>query len=210
MIEWPLLWREFITLFVVIDPIGSVPVFLYATASVPAKFHRQFAIRAVLIATIVLFTFLIGGQVLLEALGMRLGAFQIAGGLILFLFALSMIFGESKPSTEIHEAEKGDLSSAVFPLAMPSIASPGAMLGVVILTDNHRTSVLDQVVTGGLLAVVLLFCLFLLLIAGHVHRIIGITGAAVISRVMGIILATIAIDSILQGLEVLGVITLKV
>ena len=202
------LMREFITLFVVIDPIGSVPVFLFATAAVPARLHRAFALRAVLIAAAVLMGFLAGGQFLLEALGLRLGTFQIAGGIVLFLFALSMIFGESKPEREIVEAENEDLSGAVFPMAMPSIASPGAMLAVVILTDNHRTSLADQAITAALLLAVLAITFVFLLLAGRIQRMIGSTGASVISRIMGIILATVAVDSVLAGLDVLGVLSL--
>ena len=208
-------FREFITLFVVIDPVGSIPVFLFAVQSVPTHLHRRFAMRAILIAAIVLMAFLIGGQVVLETIGLRLGSFQIAGGLVLFLFALTMVFGESKPSQEIAEAEHdlGDgahdhLSGAVFPLAMPSIASPGAMLAIVILTDNQSSSVPEQVLTGVLLVAVLLITLGLLLAAGMIYRVIGSTGASVISRVMGLILATIAIDSILNGMSDLGLLAI--
>lgn len=209
MFDWSSIVKDFITIFVVIDPIGSLPVFLYATTGVPAHLHKRFAIRAVVIAAIVLMAFLIGGQFLLEALGLRLGAFQIAGGLILLLFALQMIFGDSKPSSEIKAAEKDHLSGAVFPLAMPSIASPGAMLGVVILTDNYRYSIPEQAVTATILLIVLGLTLLLLLLASRIHKIIGATGASVVSRVMGIVLATIAIDSMLAGLEVVGAINLS-
>lgn len=209
MIDWSSILKDFITIFVVIDPIGSLPVFLYATAHVPAHLHKRFAIRAVIISAIVLMAFLIGGQFLLEALGLRLGAFQIAGGLILLLFALQMIFGDSKPASEIKAAEKDHLSGAVFPLAMPSIASPGAMLGVVILTDNYRYSIPEQAVTATILLIVLGLTLLLLLLASRIHKIIGATGASVVSRVMGIVLATIAIDSMLAGLEVVGAINLS-
>lgn len=203
------LFREFITLFVVIDPIGSVPVFLFATANVPPRLHRAFALRAVVIAGIVLIAFLAGGQYVLEALGLRLGTFQVAGGIVLFLFALTMIFGESKPVSEIEEAESEDLSGAVFPMAMPSIASPGAMLAVVILTDNHKIQVAEQVVIGGLLLGVLVFTFVMLLLAGRIQRLIGSTGASVVSRVMGIILATVAVDSVLAGLATLGVLSMN-
>ena len=204
-VDWPSLTREFVTLFVVIDPIGTVPVYLYAVSSVPRHLHRRFALRAVVIATLVLLLFLAGGQVVLETLGLRLGSFQIAGGIILFLFALSMIFGESKPEREIEEAERDHLSGAVFPLAMPSIASPGAMLAVVILTRNESNTLAEQTVTAGLLLLVLLLTLALLLAASVVHRLIGNTGASVISRVMGIVLATIAVDAILGGFDVLDI-----
>ncbi|MCA0872354.1 MarC family protein [Seohaeicola saemankumensis] len=201
--------REFITLLVVIDPIGTVPVFLYAAAGVPTRLHARFALTGVLVAAAVLAFFLIAGQLLLEAIGLRLGAFQIAGGIVLFLFALTMIFGESKPRREIEEAESEDLSGAVFPLAMPSIASPGAILAVVILTDNHSTAIGEQAVTGAVLLVVLGLTFVLLLLASRIHRLIGDTGASVVSRVMGLILATVAVDAVLQGLEQVGVLSLS-
>lgn len=203
--EWSDLAKELVTLFVVIDPIGSIPVFLFAVQNVPSRLHRRFAIHAVIIAALVLTAFLVGGQVLLETLGLRLGSFQIAGGVVLFIFAMTMIFGDSKPSREIEEAGRDHLAGAVFPLAMPSIASPGAMLAIVILTDNSTESFSDQAVTAGLLMIVLLFTLILLLAASVVHRVIGATGASVISRVMGIVLATIAVDAILGGFDALGV-----
>ena len=129
-LDWPSIIRELITLFVVIDPVGSLPVFYFATATVPAALHWRFALRAVAVATVVLMLFLVAGQLVLEALGLRFGSFQIAGGIILFLFAMSMIFGDAKPAREIEEAERDHLAGAVFPLAMPSIASPGAMLAM--------------------------------------------------------------------------------
>lgn len=200
--------REFVTLLVVIDPIGSVPVYLFAVQSVPRHLHTRFAIRGVVVATAVLLAFLIAGQLLLETLGLRIGSFQVAGGIILFLFALTMIFGESKAKREIEEAERDHLAGAVFPLAMPSIASPGAMLAIVVLTDNHTEPLTDQILTAALLIGVLLITLAVLLLAGKVHRLIGNTGASIISRVMGIILATIAVDAVLGGLDSLGVLEL--
>ncbi|MCG7622451.1 MarC family protein [Epibacterium sp. Ofav1-8] len=210
---WPFgiqdLIREFITLFVVIDPVGSIPVFLFATAAVPQRLHRSFALRAVLVSALVLGLFLVLGQIILEGIGLRLGAFQIAGGIVLFLFALSMIFGETKAASEIKEAESEDLSGAVFPLAIPSIASPGAILAVVILTDNHSTGIVEQAMTAGVLALVLVVTFVLLLLASKIQRWIGQTGVSVISRVMGLILATVAVDAVLQGLEQMGVLALS-
>ncbi|SFN09699.1 multiple antibiotic resistance protein [Thioclava dalianensis] len=200
--------REFVTLLVVVDPIGTLPVFYFATRHVPDKLHWRFALRAVLIATVVLAFFLIFGQIVIEAIGLRLGSFQIAGGIVLFLFAMTMIFGEGKSAREIEEAERDHLSGAVFPLAIPSIASPGAMLAIVILTDNHRNTISDQIMTGALLLAVLLVTLALLLAAKPLKRLIGNTGANVVSRVMGIILATVAVDSVLSGLQALGVLSL--
>ncbi|NHM19342.1 MarC family protein [Tritonibacter mobilis] len=210
---WPFVFqdlvREFITLFVVIDPVGTIPVFLFATAAVPQRLHRSFALRAVLVSALVLGLFLVLGQIILEGIGLRLGAFQIAGGIILFLFALSMIFGETKAASEIKEAENEDLSGAVFPLAIPSIASPGAILAVVILTDNHSTGVMEQAMTAVVLLFVLAITFVLLLLASKIQKLIGQTGVSVISRVMGLILATVAVDAVLQGLEQMGVLALS-
>lgn len=208
MIDVTAILRELVTLFVVIDPIGTLPVFYFATAGVPRALHWKIALRAVVVAWCVLLAFLVAGQFLLESLGLRLGSFQIAGGIVLFLFAMTMIFGESKPEREIGEAGRDHLSGAVFPLAMPSIASPGAMLAIVVLTDNHRHAVTEQVVTAGLLTVVLLMTLGLLLLASQLKKVLGQTGASVISRVMGIILATVAVDAVLGGLDAVGVLTL--
>mgnify|MGYP003644730649 FL=1 len=201
--------REFVTLFVVIDPVGTIPVFLYAAARAPRHLHRRIALRATLIAGLVLLAFLVGGQFLLEGLGLRFGSFQIAGGIVLFLFALSMIFGDSKSDNEISAAGRDPMAGAVFPLAMPSIASPGAMLAIVVLTDNHSQTVTEQLITAGVLVLVLGITLALLLAATVIHKLIGNTGARVISRVMGIILATIAVDSIMGGLDALGVLSLE-
>ncbi len=207
--DWVGLAREFITLFVVIDPVGSIPVFLFAAAGIPISLYRKFAIRAVAIAGLVLFAFLIGGQFMLEILGLRFGSFQIAGGIILFLFAMTMIFGDSKPTREIADAGGDPLAGAVFPLAMPSIASPGAMLAIVVLTDNRSQSISEQAVTGGLLILVLLLTLLCLLGATFIYRVIGKTGVSVISRMMGIILATIAVDAVLVGFDTLGVFSVE-
>ncbi|PKP69431.1 MAG: MarC family transcriptional regulator [Alphaproteobacteria bacterium HGW-Alphaproteobacteria-4] len=201
--------RELIILFVVIDPIGTLPVFFFATRDVPEHLHWRFALRAVLVAGAVLFFFLIAGQLLLEGIGLRLGSFQIAGGVVLFLFAMTMVFGEAKPAREIEEAERDHMAGAVFPLAIPSIASPGAMLAVVILTDNHRNTLSDQAMTGVLLFLILLATLAILLLARPIKRLIGNTGANIVSRVMGIILATVAVDSVMSGFEALGVLELQ-
>ena len=209
MLDWSTLLREFVTLFVVIDPIGTLPVFLFATAGVPVALHRRMAVRAVLVATLVLLGFLIAGQLVFEALGLRLGSFQVAGGLILFLFALTMIFGDTKPAREIEEAERDHMAGAVFPLAMPSIASPGAMLAIVILTENDSNPVAEQVLTAVMLLLVLLITLGILMAAPRIHRLIGATGVSVISRIMGILLATVAVDAVLGGLDALGVLTLS-
>lgn len=191
---------QFVVLWAVIDPIGSVPVYLAKTIGLSIEDRRKIAAKAVLIATGILVFFLIAGQYLLEAMQIPLSAFQIAGGLVLFLFALTMIFGESKPEQEIRlSASLSEL--AVYPLAVPSIASPGAMMAVVLLTDNHRVSFTDQFITTLIMLLVLLLTYLLFLAANNIQRWIGNTGAAVISRVMGLILAAVAVNNVLLGIK---------
>ncbi|MGL4467602.1 MAG: MarC family protein, partial [Plesiomonas shigelloides] len=135
-----------------------------------------------------------------EAMQIPLSAFQTAGGLVLLLFALTMIFGESKPEQEMQmDYDISDL--AVFPIAVPSIASPGAMMAVVMLTDNHRYSLIDQALTALVMLGVLLITYLLLRSASRIQKVIGRTGASVISRVMGLILAAVAVNNLLVGLR---------
>ncbi|HAS8361409.1 TPA: MarC family protein [Vibrio vulnificus] len=200
-----ILITQFVVLWAVIDPVGSVPVYLSQTQHLTAKQRRLVALKAVGISAGVLLFFLIAGQMLLEAMQIPLPAFQAAGGLVLLLFALSMIFGESKPEQEQKLGEELDKSAladlAVYPLAIPSIASPGAMMAVVMLTDNHRYSFTDQAMTAAVMMAVLLITLVLLLGANTIQKWIGNVGAAIISRVMGLILAAVALNNLLQGIK---------
>lgn len=191
---------QFVVLWAVIDPIGSIPVYLAKTIGLSPEDRRKIARNAILISVGILLFFLLLGQWLLDAMQIPLSAFQIAGGLVLLLFALSMIFGESKPDQEIKM--KSSLSElAVYPLAVPSIASPGAMMAVVLLTDNHRYSLTDQVITTGIMLTVLAVTYVLLLLANRIQHLIGYAGAAIISRVMGLILSAVAVNNILVGLR---------
>ncbi len=205
------LFEEFVTLWVVIDPIGTVPVFVAVTARLGAAEGKKIALHAALIAASVLLFFLVVGQFLLDALGISLQAFQIAGSIVLFLFALTMIFGPSKPEEEMERADASTAqdSPAVFPLAVPSLASPGAMLAIVMLTDNHRFSIPEQAVTAGIMLSVCAVAFLLMLAAGPILKIIGMNGAAIVSRVMGLILAAVAVDNVIAAvIELLRTTTL--
>lgn len=199
------IFEQFVTLWVVIDPIGTIPVFVAVTAGIEAKKRTGVAIQAAVLAICVLMFFLLAGQFLIDALGISLPAFQIAGGLILFLFALTMIFGDSKPKQEIkkhdtdHDTDEEQDNPAVFPLAVPSLASPGAMLAVVLLTDNNRFSFAEQAVTAGILVAVVGFALVFMLLASPILKLIGTSGAAIVSRVMGMILAAVAVDNVISA-----------
>ena len=191
---------QFVVLWAVIDPIGSIPVYLTKTVGLSVEYRRKIARKSVMISAGILIFFLIAGQALLEAMQIPLTAFQIAGGLVLLLFALTMIFGEGKPEQEIKLSSNLN-ELAVYPLAVPSIASPGAMMAIVLLTDNHRFSLFDQTMTTLIMLSVLLITYLLFLAANRIQRWIGNTGAAVISRVMGLILAAVAINNMLVGIR---------
>ncbi len=201
--KWEDILKDFIYLWAVIDPIGSIPVFMAVTSGYSRAAQRNIAFRAIITAGLVLILFAVGGQVLLDELEIPLSAFQIAGGLVLFLFALTMIFGESKPEAEIEESHKVDShqSKAVYPLAIPSIASPGAMMAIVLITDNHRFDIGQQLTATMTMLAVLLITLLLLLLAGPIQKVIGASGASVVSRIGGLILASVAVDSVLSGIK---------
>lgn len=190
----------FIFFFAVIDPIGSIPVFISATNGFNEKEKRSTAFKAVLVSALVLLFFIVVGELILDAINIPLSAFQIAGGIVLFLFALTMIFGDSKPESEI-KTIKNTTQTAIFPMSMPSIASPGAMLAVVLLTKNSEFSIWEQFQSSLLLIGVLIIVLVLLLLATKVHKIIGDAGASIISRVMGLILSAVAVANIIDGIK---------
>ena len=124
----------FIFFFAVIDPIGTVPVFIAVTSGFDREAKRKIAFQSVLVSAGILLFFVVAGEIILTAIDIPLAAFQVAGGLVLFLFAITMIFGESKPEEELKMAAGGS-DTAIFPLAVPSIASPGAMLAAVLLAN---------------------------------------------------------------------------
>lgn len=190
----------FIFFFAVIDPIGTVPVFIAVTRNEDERSKRRIAIRAILISSAILTFFVIAGELILDAMDIPLPAFQIAGGIVLFLFALTMIFGDSKPEEEIGMVKEGS-ELAVFPLSVPSIASPGAMLAAVMLTENARYSIMEQGQTLIAMYAVLLVAFVLMLLATRIYRIVGDSGASIISRVMGLILASVATASALDGIK---------
>lgn len=187
-------------LIAVIDPLGSVPVYLEATKHFDSIHKRKIAVRASFVAFGVLLFFIVLGQLILEGMQVSLEAFSISGGVILFLFALTMIFGEGKPETEKHHI-KDYKHVTIFPMAIPSIASPGAIMAVVLLTDNQHYTFVEQLLTAILVFVVIIITMFILLGAERVQKKIGEYGITVISKIMGLILASYAVQSILSGLK---------
>jgi len=189
---------EFITLFVVIDPFGASGTFLAVTTGYTPATKRKLAALSVVVAFAVLLFFIVLGQIIVEAMGISLRAFQIAGGIVLFLFATWMILGEVKEVST--SGDSSAMALAVYPIAIPAIAGPGTMLTVILLTDNDRFSVTEQAMTTLVVAAVLLVQYVLLLAAEQVSRVIGKSGANVIRRVMGMILASVAVNAVLTAL----------
>ena len=190
--------EDLITLFVVLDPIGSIPIFLNATARLDPRYRRKVALVAVFVALLVLMLFLYCGQYALEAMHISIPAFRIAGAAVLFVFALQMIFGGHHSSGSA-QARRTPTEVAIFPVAMPGIASPGALLAVVLLTDNDRFSLREETLTAGLTVAVLVLVLIILLLAARIQRYLGAAGIMVITQIMGLVLAAFSVQQILDG-----------
>jgi multiple antibiotic resistance protein len=191
--------ESFVTLFVVLDPVGSVPIFLNATTRLAPAERRKVALIAVLVSLGVLMLFLYLGQYLLEEMHIGIPAFRIAGAAILFVFALRMIFSGHHNGASA-EVTRSAAEVAVFPVAMPGIASPGALCAVVLLTDNNRYSLGEETMTAGLTIGVLVIVLAALLLATRIDRLLGSAGISVITQIMGLILASFAVQQMLVGM----------
>lgn len=194
--------EQFVILFIIMNPIGIVPIFIAETARFEPAERRKIAIQAALVAAGVLLFFIATGQFLIEAMGISLPAFQIAGGIVLLLFALTMIFGSPSSTAETDGAGKPgqEVSPAIFPIGVPALAGPGSMLAVVLLTDNNRFAIEEQAVTAVLMLVVIAIAGLMMMAAGPILKVIRTGGAAIISRVMGLILASIATNNVIEAI----------
>ena len=189
--------RDALMLWTTIDPIGTLSLFAALTAGLTEEMRKRTALKATLYATTILVGSIVIGQILLGGLGIQLISLQIAGGIILFLFGLQMIFGTAGQTSP--QAEQ-DHDLAVFPLAVPSIASPGAIMAIIVLTDNHMYSVPTQAGTTLILLIILGVTYLFMLAATPILRVIGINGAAILVRVMGMILAALSVELVLSAL----------
>ena len=190
--------KDVAVLFATVDPIGSVLVFVALTQKLSEPERRRVALRSVLIAGGILLGFMALGQLLLNAMHISLHSFQIAGAIFLFVFGAQLTFGQGN-HTSLSPEPGHDIS--VFPLALPAIASPGALAAAVVLTNSDVYSIPMQGLTVVALALVLAVTYVLLFFATLVHRILGNSGAAVIIRVMGLILASLAVEMLAQALK---------
>jgi multiple antibiotic resistance protein len=194
----------FTTFFATIGPIDVAAVFAALTASGTAAHRRSMAIKGTLIAAVILLLFALGGDKILGYLGISLAALRTAGGILLLLIAIDMVFarssgGVSTTADESLEAQaKADIS--VFPLATPLIAGPGAMGAAILLMANTGSDVLLELAVIGAMLGVLLLTFILLIGASQVHKLLGVTGLHVVTRVFGVLLSALAVQFIFNGI----------
>ncbi len=196
----------FVTLFLVIDPIGLLPMFISLTYGRGAA-RFSIALRACLIGIGILAIFgLVGGK-LLEFIGISLPAFRISGGLLLFLIAVEMLFNKRGQRRSEQQEDKSTDDPSVFPLATPLIAGPGAMAAMILLASNMKgdTSATLIVMAAMVSVIVLVFMGFLM--GSAVERLMGKVGINVITRLMGMLLAALSVQFVVDGLKGLGVFT---
>jgi multiple antibiotic resistance protein len=196
--------KDFATLWTTIDPIGNVALFAGLTAGLTRAQRHWTALRGVIYATIILVAAGTVGQAILDAIGIHMHSLKVAGGIILFLFGVQMLFGKMDAKTDRSPSPEEGRDLAVFPLAVPSIAGPGAMMAVIVLTDNDVYTVPQRIETGIVLLVVLFLTYLLLLFSDAILRVIGRQGASVLVRVMGLILCSLAVEIVLTALGVGG------
>ena len=194
-----------ITFFVVIDPPGCAPIYAGLSSGASPLQRRSMAIRAVGVASAILFVFALFGEKLLHGLGISLASFRIAGGIMLFLIALEMVFEkrtqrrEDRAAEVAADPEADDVS--IFPMAMPMIAGPGSIATVMLLMARTNGIQATAVVLAAM-ATILLLTLVALLAAGPLMRLLGTRIEAVITRLLGVLLAALAVQFVMDGLQV--------
>lgn len=197
--------RTFVVLFVVVDPIGLAPIFAALTQGGTTTYCRKMALKGTALAALILLVVVATGDAILNWLEVGLPAFRIAGGILLFLLAIDMVFARQSglrgtTQEEQQEAQrKNDVS--VFPLAFPLIAGPGAITIILLTTARGHPDIRLYLSVLSVLAIVLLLTLGSLLMAPHIGRLLGETGANVISRLLGLVLAALAVQFVLDGVH---------
>lgn len=197
--------NAFVTLFVTIDPIGILPIFLGLTAAGSRHYQVRMALVGSLIATLILLLFALAGEWLLEKFGISLPAFRVAGGLLLFLIALEMLFSrrterrQRNAQIDHDTPEPEDISA--FPLGIPLICGPGAIASIMLLTSQHPGNWTAQATVIGAMLAVMALCVGLLLLAIVLHRYISRTLTDIVTRLLGMLLAALAVQYLFDGLR---------
>jgi multiple antibiotic resistance protein len=200
----------FVTFFVLIDAVGVAPIFASLTARGSGAYRRSMAVRSVIVATIILFLFAFGGAWLLGALHISLEAFRAAGGALLFLIALDMVFEKRTErreqraegvlsASEEHPERLDDIS--VFPMGIPMLAGPGSIASAMLFMSNAQGDVMHQMVVLAAIGANLVVALLIFLAAGPLVRLMGEAVAGAITRIFGVILAALSVQLLIDGLK---------
>ena len=206
MFDIALFWSAFAVLFVIIDPPGCAPIFATLTNGTSRKHQRQMAFKSVAVATVILVLFAYFGDFIFTKLGISLDALRIAGGIMLFIIGLNMVF---EKRTETREERAEDLLEetedpediSVFPMGIPMIAGPGTMASLLILASEAGNAIPQQLAIMGALALVLLITLVSFLVSGPLMKLMGKTFTNVLTRVLGVLLTTLASQFVLDGIK---------
>lgn len=205
MPETAFLITTFATLFVVIDPPGLVPLFIALTQGMDSAHRRRLALRACVIAFAILLVFGIAGDAILSFVGISMPAFRIAGGILLFLTALDMLFERRTQRREGQKVEH-DHDPSVFPLATPLIAGPGAIASVILLVGQSGDGWGGTAAVLALVALMLVVTFLFLLASPPLERLLGRTGTVVITRLLGMLLAALSVQFVIDGVRGTGLI----
>jgi multiple antibiotic resistance protein len=205
--ELPAIIAAFTTMFIIMDPPGLVPVFIALTQGMSAEQRRAIAVRACIVAGGLMILFLFVGEAVLGFIGISMDAFRIAGGILLFLTALDMLF-QRRQARRADNAAEGQAEHqddpSVFPLAMPLIMGPGAITTIILLAGN-ATSAVDFGAIAAVLMAVLLITFLAFLAAPMIERGLGKTGLNIVTRLLGMLLAALAVQFVLDGLRGFGI-----
>ena len=203
-ITFAALANAFATLLVTIDPIGLLPIFLGVTAGLSRRDRTEVALRACIIAALILLLFTVAGSAILKLFGITLHAFRVAGGLLLFAIAVEMVF-EKRAERQENAAERAQSaealrSIAVFPLALPLIAGPSAISAVILLAGTFGP-ITGELVVGGMSLAICALTFGAFATAHHIDRLIGATGRVVLTRLLGVLLAALAVQFVADGVR---------
>jgi len=199
----------FVTLFVIIDPIGLLPIFISLTKGSSLSHQRRMAIKGTVIGGMTLLFFALLGDRFLALLGVGLPAFRIAGGVMLFLMAIEMVFDKRSQRREnraedMKEEIEGDSAFddiSVFPLSIPLISGPGAIASIMLLISANRDNLVHQATVLVVLGIVLIIVFSLFLLAPKLEKLMGVTFTQIVSRVLGVILGALAVQYIVDGIK---------
>ena len=203
LLDSAILFTAFITLFVIIDPIGLAPLFVALTQGQTTAQRRRVAITACLVAAVILTAFGLLGDAVLEFAGISMPAFRIAGGVLLFLTALDMLF-ERRTKRREGQSRTNEDDPSVFPLAIPLIAGPGAIATVILLTNQNEGDWTWVVAVLAVMLAVLLVTFLFFLLANPIERLLGPVGINVVTRLLGMLLAALSVQFVLDGLRAVG------